>query len=374
MTRQFLSVAGFITALLVIAATPSWASVADAPDQTVDPGGTLFDVEQVGDLTIVVGAFTRVAGKVRNRVAAIRADGSLDPNFQPSVNGTVYSVEFDGSRIFLGGSFTSVSGQSRNRLAAVDTTGSVLPWRADVSGGTNPHVRVMEVSRGHLYVGGKYTNIAGEPRSYLTAVDAGTAALTSFAPQPDGRIVALAVSPDGARVYAGGYFKQIAGVTKPSSIAELDAATGEATSFAPNIGTGYISALEADPNGINLYAAHYGNKVFSFTPAQRSTANWVITTNGDTQDIAASSSGEIYFGGHWPLTINPVVDRQYLASVTRDGRYTSWNPQPGPTDPKRAGEVWAVELTGSNVLVGGKFSTMGGDSSHRKFARFPGSP
>ena len=87
------------------------ASVSVVEDDTARVNGKVFAIAQVGDRTILGGEFTRVGGHVRNHVAAIKADGTLDRTWNPNVDGTVYAVagSDDGSQIYLGGLFTSVA-------------------------------------------------------------------------------------------------------------------------------------------------------------------------------------------------------------------------------------------------------------------------
>ena len=78
-------------------------------------------------------------------------------------NGRVNAVAYLGGTIYLGGSFTSVDGSARNRLAACDAaTGNLLPWNPSANG----VVRALKVSPAgtRVYVGGDFTQSAGDPR------------------------------------------------------------------------------------------------------------------------------------------------------------------------------------------------------------------
>src|SRR5688572_18418318 len=132
--RARLAVVAAVTALLLVIPQQAFASVSAVADVTAGTNGVVYDVAQIGGLTIVAGKFTAVKGQVRNNVAAIRADGKLDPTFNPNVNGVVYAVETDGTQVFLGGTFTTVGGTPRANLAAGDgVTGAVnTSWVVDV--------------------------------------------------------------------------------------------------------------------------------------------------------------------------------------------------------------------------------------------------
>ena len=57
----------------------------------------------VGTTLYLVGDFTKVNGTARKRAAAVStdADGSLDPNFQPSLTNKVYAVAAGGGKHLL---------------------------------------------------------------------------------------------------------------------------------------------------------------------------------------------------------------------------------------------------------------------------------
>ena len=57
------------------------------------------------------------AAVMRNRIARLNPDGTLDTAFNPNANGSVFSiaVQADG-KILAGGFFTSIGGQTRNAL------------------------------------------------------------------------------------------------------------------------------------------------------------------------------------------------------------------------------------------------------------------
>jgi hypothetical protein len=69
----------------------------------------------------IAGNFHRVAGVVRNGLAHIRADGTLDA-WDPGPNGTVYKFSLHGSVLYACGSFTVIGGRTQPWVAALDAT------------------------------------------------------------------------------------------------------------------------------------------------------------------------------------------------------------------------------------------------------------
>lgn len=84
----------------------------------------------------VGGQFTRVGGLPRTNLVHIRSDRSVDPTWRPkAIGGYVATLLLAGNTLYLGGFFTNVNGQTRNRLAALDaTTGALLSWDANAGG------------------------------------------------------------------------------------------------------------------------------------------------------------------------------------------------------------------------------------------------
>ncbi len=87
----------------------------------------------------------------------------------PTVNGGVSAVAVDEENdiVYIAGSFTEVGGEARSGLAALNTdSGALLPWNP----GTNGPVYDVALDDGILYVGGLFSEIAGETRNNAAAV------------------------------------------------------------------------------------------------------------------------------------------------------------------------------------------------------------
>lgn len=191
-------------------------------------------------------------------------------------------------------------------------TGDVLPtpqingvaWSQRIAGNT-------------VFVGGKFTSArpfgapAGtneSPRSNLLAYNLTTGELLPFAPQLNGEIKAVEISPDGKTVYVGGLFTRV-GSDKRYRIAAFDVATGKLTSFAP-------------------------------------TVDYVV-------EGIATHGGTVYFGGKFN-NVNG-QSRYNLAAVTTDGQLTQWAPRAD----LRILDL-AVSPDGHKVIAGGQFSHLNG--------------
>jgi len=350
--------------LVLVAPQASQASLAGTPDVTAPVSGEVYAVAQVGNRTIIGGDFTAVGGVPRRNVAAIRADGSVDPTFDPSPDGTVQAVagSADGSRIFIGGTFNNVLGAARQNLAAVDATSgaAIGTWDANTDG----TVYALASSGNRVYAGGTFTTIDGAARRRLAAVDQQTGAVqTGFNPFPNWTVKTIQVSPDGARVFAAGGFSAIGGAQRRAGAGEVLATTGQATPFNPTDG-GVAIASALSPDGSRYWFSTSNNRIHAYDPAVSNSPVYSIQTSGDTQAIAASDT-EVYFGGHFSQVQTHRVKRLHIASIrASDGAITNWNPG---ADGFLG--VWAMAVTPTHVLVGGDFTRIGG-RTQPGFARF----
>lgn len=334
--------------------------------------GVVYAITQVGTRTYIGGAFTSVAGVPRANVAAIGPDGRLDPSWNPSTNGTVYALAAsdDGGTVFLGGGFTTVGGQARGRLAAVsaDTGALSATWTTAPS---NNLVRALVTGADNrLYVGGGFSGIGGRAIPRLASVDQTTGAVDrSFVPAPGGTVRALTMSEDRTRLYAGGPFTTVAGMARPG-VAEMDAASGALTGFAPSEG-GVVISMDATPSG-RLFFGTTSNRTYAYDLASDNVPEYRVRTGGDVQAIYATDT-EVYIGGHFNTLPEAKLERVALASFDpANGVTTGWNP--GANGPFG---VWAISPTvnplSPGVLpalsIGGDFTRTGG-LARRGYARY----
>jgi len=376
------------------AASPSPAPIAqqakiDCVTVNVETGrcelaGTVYAIAHIGTTTYVGGNFKSVSGVPRSNVAAIRADGSLDPSWNPSTDGVVYAlaVSADRSKIFLGGAFLTVGTDARRGLAAVDPVlGEVQDSWTTVANNTPVRALVAD-SRDRLYVGGNFTKLGGKVAPKLGAVNQVTGAVAEgLLPQPSATVRALTLSEDESKLYAGGPFTSIGGVARPG-VAELDTSTGALTGFAPTDG-GVVISMDVTPSG-RLFFGTTTNRTWAYEPSKGGVPEYRVRSGGDVQAILATDE-EVYVGGHFTNFPEAKQSRPGIASfrpgdgsanLLSDGtqRLTAWNPGASVTH----FGVWAIALTqaqttsspeGSVLSIGGDFTRVGG-VARRGYARF----
>lgn len=123
-----------------------------------DVVGVVYALTHVGDMTCIGGSFTSVSGVPKSDVAAVRADRTLDPTWNPSTDGVVYALatSADQSKIFLGGGSTTVNGEARGRLAAVDPVAGAFVSNWTTTPGNNLVRALIADSGDRLYFGGSF--------------------------------------------------------------------------------------------------------------------------------------------------------------------------------------------------------------------------
>ena len=257
----------------------------------------------------VGGQFQLPGSNAMRQLAHIRADGTVDPDFQPPSGSGIdralavsdTTIYTSGPTVYLGGVF-NLLGSSTVSLGAVNATdGAPTGW--------HPSPRFRNVR--DIVVFGSTVYVAG---SSLEAYDAVSGQPTGFAPVAGGFANALAVS--GGRLGVGGEFRTIGADTGPvpppvrrENLAAIDLTTGRPTAWAPEVNEG-VSTL-------------------------------------------AISGSTIYAGGTFLFANNTRRDR-LAAFDLATGALMPWDP--GVHD---QGSVSALSLVGSTVYVGGRFTSVG---------------
>jgi trimeric autotransporter adhesin len=355
--------------------------------------GQVTVMQAQNGLLYIGGLFTSVGGAQRTNLAAFdRTTGKLKdwaPITAGSSYNTVYALAIAGSTVYIGGDFFTINGQTHWYLGAVDaTSGAVLSWAPKLSGGgytvvnsiqpsgssiivggrfdyagevgatvvrnglaafdstsgastswnpssgdpaTDPvQVVSMAVQANILYVAGTFSQLSGQPRTNIAAIDLPTGTLTNWAPQADQTVQTLL--PAGATIYAGGSFSHIGG--RPQAlVAALDTTTGQATDWNPDLrgeavfgDPPQVSALVLDDT--NLYIggqfSRLSNRARSFTAAiDRATgaaAPWTATLVGSPRYMHVSGSTLYLFGRFASVGITPPrsLDSISLSVITGD--------------------------------------------------------
>lgn len=188
---------------------------------------TVFDIviDENGK-AVVGGAFDKFGTAAVGGVARLNTNGSLDTSFNPggigAVGGTVLTLTLQpDNKIVIGGFFTQYNGSVRNRIARLGANGTLDP-SFDPGAGCDGEVEAIRVDRAaRLVIGGKFRNYDNVPRRSLARVLSNGALDRSFDPgtgtvqagSNSDTVTALALTSDGATI-VGGFFGKYDGVTR----------------------------------------------------------------------------------------------------------------------------------------------------------------
>jgi uncharacterized delta-60 repeat protein len=329
---------------------------------------------QVDGKILVGGIFTTLGGQTRNCLGRLNADGTLDSEFNPGAGGVDYpdvsslAVQADG-KILVGGNFTTLSGQTRTYIGRVNADGTL---DSGFNPGANRYVYSLAVQAdGKILVGGTFTMLGGQTRYLIGRVNADGTLDSGFNPGPGGfgypYVSSLAVQADG-KILVGGNFTTLAG-QPATNIARLNVDGTLDSGFNPGADK-YVLSLAVQADGKILVGGY-------FTTLGGQARNCIGRLNADgtldsgfnpgaggvdsydVSSLAVQADGKILVGGNF--TTLGGQTRNYLGRLNADGTLDSgFNPGAGGGDYPYVYSL-AVQADG-RILVGGNFTMLGGQT------------
>ena len=332
----------------------------------------------------VGGEFTSYAGTVRNRIARINSDLSIDIDFDPGAgfDGRVSAIETaNGSNdINAGGEFATYDGTSRSCIARINSDGS-LDTTFDPGTGCDSTVSTVvnaDNVGGVIYIGGDFTTFNGNSAAEsLIPVDGsgiffgggGIDTLTGFNSNVFSAVV------EGGELIAGGSFTRYDGTANTNRIARINSGSTDLFSGVGSRfnGTVYSLLLAGDGTG-DIYVGG------DFTSYNGVTRNRVARLNSDgsldtafatgsgfdgavrTLALATDSSGDVYAGGEF--TTYRLNDRNGIARINNDSSNdAAFDPGMGFNGVVHA--ITPANNGSGDLYVGGNFTTYQGNEANR---------
>lgn len=170
----------------------------------------VYEITPAADGMYVGGAFSKVNGKGRPKLAKLSYAGNLITSFRAGpINGAVRDVDLavDGASIFVGGAFSTVASQPRNAIVRLDAaTGALHPWvvpSGTLPTGSSGRMTCWDVqaTANRLFAGcGRGPNYAIGLR-----LDNGTTGSRTFIYSTAGNVQAVGLAADGD-LFIGGHF------------------------------------------------------------------------------------------------------------------------------------------------------------------------
>ncbi|HEY6166600.1 MAG TPA: Calx-beta domain-containing protein, partial [Verrucomicrobiae bacterium] len=135
--------------------------------------------------TTIGGEFTAVNAVIRNRVARLNTDGSVDPTFNPGTGADAFVssvvVQPDG-RALIGGGFTSFNGIDRHHVARLNVDGSLDTTFNPGAGANGPVYAVELQADGRVLIAGDFTSVNNIPRNRIARLNTNGVVDLSFTP------------------------------------------------------------------------------------------------------------------------------------------------------------------------------------------------
>lgn len=235
------------------------SSLQAASDGALDPtfnvrltegDGDVFAMTKQDDGKILIGGvFSEISGTLRNNLARLNADGSLDDSFNVGVGisgGKVYAiaVQPDG-KILVGGFFAAYNNTPATGLIRLNADGSV-DTSFNSGQGFNNSVRAIAVQTdGKIWVGGFFTAYDGVDSKRLIRLNADGSIDTAFGGinNPNGTVNSIAIQTDN-KILIGGYFTRFnniqsgrVGIVRLNPDASLDSSFSSFNNGGLNVNT-----------------------------------------------------------------------------------------------------------------------------------------
>jgi trimeric autotransporter adhesin len=245
--RMVVSVGALVA---VFVSSASAAGNTSPPDATCQTNAVVRSILYLNGVAYLAGDFTQLApagvtmggaGTVtRHGLAACsESTGAIRP-WNPGANGRVYSLAHIGSTIYVGGKFTTLAGKPRTNIGAVTTSGTATSFNP----GAGDTVYVVRPGpNGNIFAGGTFGVLGGRTHARVGEVTpAGTPVswnvtvgqVSGSACPPRCHPVVFTIAFSGSTVYFGGHFGLVNGQSR-NSAAAVSLASGSLLQWNPNV-------------------------------------------------------------------------------------------------------------------------------------------
>ncbi|MBA4371848.1 MAG: hypothetical protein C0402_03185, partial [Thermodesulfovibrio sp.] len=326
-------------------------------DPIIGPAVVYAVEEQFDGKILAGGSFAAVGTAVRNNLARFYPDGVLETDFDlaGAVTGEIYAVKVQpGGKVLIGGRFTSVAGEPRTNLARFNSDGSLDALATFVDG----PVYALELDLDqNILVGGSFTCVGSGADSCTTRNNAARldpdGILISFNPNVNGTVYAIRVQADG-KALLGGKFTTVNSVQR-NNLVRLDTGTWTPDLlFYPSINNTVRAIAVQGDDGKIVIGGSFGSILSGGITSPRNLlarldsatglvdSSFIpIVTGTVVNAIAIQAGGKIIFGG----SFSQVYDGSNVAqSRNNTARLDTTNWKADSFNPDVTGTVNAITL------------------------------
>lgn len=220
-------------------------------------------------------------------------------------------------------------------IAAPGVTADALPT-AQING----VAWVQRVVGNTVFVGGQFTNArpagaapgtAQVARNNLMAYNLTTGVMTNFAPNLNGQVKAMAVSPDGSRLYVGGSFTTVNGANRYRLVAFNTATGAQITTWAPPSVNATVNSIVATNTTVyvggvfGIAGGQTRSRLAAFSATNGALTGWAPSADATVNALVMTPDGGIVVGGAF-LNINGASSYGLGKVSQSDGTKLSWDP------------------------------------------------
>lgn len=287
--------------------------------------GPILAMKKLSDgSTLVAGQFSAFSNSKENYLSFVNLSNGrlIEKNLGDAFNGIVYAaIELSDGSLIVGGSFTQYRGRTANRIAKIASNGNLDVNFNPESGanGFDGAVLALELNGSDVYAGGSFTKYKGISANRIAKLNQNGALDTVFSPSTNGfnsSVRAIKMTPQG--LFVGGDFTTYKGVAAK-----------------------YLAKLS--DQGIL-------DTVFNPASGNNGTGARVRTIVND--------SSNLYIGGDFTTYRGSVANRIAKVNISTFALDTTFNPATGANG--TAGAVYALALSGTDLYVGGSYTTYRG--------------
>ncbi|MBX2905597.1 MAG: hypothetical protein KF744_06130 [Taibaiella sp.] len=365
------------------------------------------------NLLYLGGNFSSVGGLSRTRIAAVDTNTGVPTSWAPVMGGRINAVVTDGTTVYAGGDFNTVGATPVWQFARLSaTTGALVgDVLAMPDGATQSQIYTLVRSGSNIFIGGNIYSAGGVRKKNFLVVDLISDTIVPFNLNSDGPINSFLFN--GSNIILGGDFNNVNGVLR-DCLASVDS-TGTVLSWNPlaisGIAMTKVSALAINGSSIyiggaftfpghrhlvradlisgaidpwspdynytvNCLLINSGNLFVGRSYGASSTLSYLITYNASTDALLTNLPlnsnvlsfhavpGSVFAGGDF-YTLSSASQRYALKMNASTGTTVSWSAPIG--SPPSVTSILAMASAGSNLFIGGSFSTIG-SVSHKGIA------
>ncbi|UYN90383.1 MAG: sortase [Anaerolineales bacterium] len=309
-------------------------------------------------------------GLVFQPAAAIDGAWSALNDVGTGLNGSGNTIALDGGTVYVGGFFTDAAGDP-DADNIVKLEGGAWTTLGGANTGLNQGVRVVVIDGGVIYAGGTFTDAGGDPDAdNIAKFESG--AWSSLGGAGTGlNSGVLSITIDGGIIYAGGNFTNAGGDPDADRIAQFSGGSWSSLGGANSDLNNRVEVIEV--HGGIIYAGGAflnagldpdANFIAKFESGAWSSLGGAGTgLSGPVLDLVISGA-VIYAAGDF-VNAGGDADADYIAKF-ESGAWSSL----GGSGSGLPGYVEVLLISGGIIYVGGDFDNAGGDPNADRIAKF----